>query len=317
MLKKMITRKILIASLALFALTLYYVLPEETKTLNNIEQELEYVDKNINTHKIYLLDSNNYLALTEIAVENNEVNELAKELLEILIKDGVGESKIPSGFKSLISSDTKILSVEYDKSILKVNFSKELLECTKEYEEKIIESIVFTLTSINGVDKVIIYKEGEILTKLPLNNIILPTTFDKTYGINKRYDIDKLKNVVGVTVYYINKYNDNYYYVPVTHYLNDERDKISIIIDELSNEFDYMGNLMSFMNEDVKLVSSNIEDKTMMLEFNSAILNDFNEMSILEEVIYTVTLSIKDNYDIEEVVFLVENEEIYKKTLNN
>ena len=317
MLKKMITRKILIASLALFALTLYYVLPEDTKTLNNIEQELEYVDKSVNTNNIYLLDSNNYLALTEIAVENSEVKELAKELLEILIKDGVGESKIPSGFKSLISSDTKILNVEYDKNILKVDFSKELLDCAKEYEEKIIESIVFTLTSINNVDKVIIYKEGEILTKLPLNNIILPTTFDKTYGINKRYDIDKLKNVVGVTVYYINKYNDNYYYVPVTHYLNDERDKISIIIDELSNEFDYTGNLMSFMNEDVKLISSNIEDKTMMLEFNSAILNDFNEMSILEEVIYTVTLSIKDNYDIEEVVFLVENEEIYKKTLNN
>lgn len=317
MLKKMITRKILIASLALFSITLYYVLPNKGLTLDDIDQELEYVDKNVNTHKIYLLDSNNYLALTEIPIESDNIKEISKELLEILIKDGVGESKIPSGFKSLISSDTKVLSVEYDKNILKVNLSKELLDCTKEYEEKIIESIVFTLTSIEGVDKIILYKEGELLTKLPLNNKILPTTFDKNYGINKRYNFDKIKDVVGVTVYYINEYNDSYYYVPVTHYINDDRDKISIIVDELSNKFDYTGNLMSFMNDEVELINFDIVDDKMMLEFNNAILSDFNEMSILEEVIYTITLSINDNYDIKEVTFLVENEEIYKKTLNN
>ncbi|MBQ9747113.1 MAG: GerMN domain-containing protein [Clostridia bacterium] len=39
------------------------------------------------------------------------------------MKDGEGESKIPNGFKSIIPSDTEILSIEYENSLIKVNFS--------------------------------------------------------------------------------------------------------------------------------------------------------------------------------------------------
>ena len=51
-----------------------------------------------------------------------------------------------------------------------------------------IEAIVYTLTSIDQVDKVIIYVEGDILTKLPKTKINLPSTLDRTFGINKEFD---------------------------------------------------------------------------------------------------------------------------------
>ena len=293
MLKKMITRKIAIASLALFTLSLYYVLPGKELKLENVEQKLEYADKEAKTHDIFLLDSNNYIALTKIAIESEDVEKIARELLEVLIIDGEGESKIPNGFKSIISSDTKINSIKFDKEILKIDLSSEFLECDKAYEEKIIESIVFTLTSIDGVDKIIIYQDGAILSKLPQSNKILPSTFDRTYGINKRYSIDNIKNVIGVTVYYINEYNGNYYYVPVTNYVNDQRDMISIIIDQLSSKFVYTDNLMSFMNEEVELLKSELIDDKMILEFNDSIFYNFTEKDILEEVIYTISLSVK------------------------
>ena len=53
----------------------------------------------------------------------------------------------------------------------------------------------------------------------------------------------------------------------------------------------------------------------MNLEFNSYIFNDIDEKNILEEVIYTICLSIGDNYDVEEVSFTVEDEEIYKSVI--
>ena len=68
--------------------------------------------------------------------------------------------------------------------------------------------------------------------------------------------------------------------------------------------------LMSFLNQDTKLLSSSIENKIMTLKFNEAIFNSIEEKDILEEVIYTISLSIKDNYDVNEVIFNVENEEI-------
>lgn len=317
MLKKMIARKIIISSLALFTLSLYYILPNNELELNDIEQRLEYVDREVITHDIFLLDANNYLALTKVIIDSKDIESLAKELIHVLIIGGEGESKIPSGFKSIISNETKINSIKYDNGILKVNLSKDFLDFNAEYEEKIIESIVFTLTSIDGVDKIIIYKDGEILSKLPHSGKLMPSTFDRTYGINKRYDINNMKDIDGVTVYYINKYNDNYYYVPVTSYSNDDRDSISIIIEQLSSDFIYTDGLMSFMNHQVELINFNILDDKMILEFNDAIFNDFTEKDILEEVIYTISLSIQDNYDVDEIVISVENEEIYKKTLNN
>ena len=316
MVKNIITKRILITSIALFAIAMFSFIPKETSNnLDKIKQELEYVDIEIKTHNIFLLDINNYVALTKVIVQNDDTVKLAKELLEILIVDGIGQSKVPSGFRSIIPSGTQIIDVTYDNNTLKLNFTKEFLEVNKNVEEKLLESIIFTMTSIKGVDKVIIYIEGEILTKLPKTGRSLPSTFERSYGINKAYDINNIKDVVGITVYYVNEHNNNYYYVPVTTYVNDKREKISIIIDELTNNFIHVDNLMSFLNQDVKLLSSSIENNVMTLSFNEAIFNSINEKNILEEVIYTISLSIGDNYNVDEVLFNVENNEICKKSL--
>lgn len=316
MVKKMIIKKVIIASVALFALTLFCIIPkDDINSLENIDQELEYVDKEIKTHNIFLLDSNNYLGLTKVVVDSDDTNLLIKELMEVLIKDGVGESKIPNGFKSFIPAETVINNVTITDKVLKLDLSKEFLEVSKDLEEKIIESIVFTMTSIKDIDKVILYADGEILSKLPQSGKILPSSLDRNYGINKKYDLNNIKDILGVTVYYINEYNNKYYYVPVTSYLNDNRDRISIIVDELSNNFIYFDDLMSFLNEDAKLLKSTIKEETMILEFNDAIFNSLNEKSILEEVIYTISLSVGDNYNVKEVLFQVGNEEICKKSI--
>ena len=71
---------------------------------------------------------------------------------------------------------------------------------------------------------------------------------------------------------------------------------------------------MSFLNQDVKLINCIENNEELILEFNDAILN--SENIILDEVIYTLIYSIKDNYDVKKVTFLVENKEILKKVLH-
>ena len=319
MLKKMFTKKLILIMAVTFSLTLVCLIPNDSSKLN-AKQELKYVDKEVAKSVAYLSDSNNYLARTMVVTSNAKIEEKARELMEILIKDGKGESKIPNGFRSLISSETKINSVHYNDGLIKVDFSSELLDTNIEQEEKIIEAIVYTLTSIENVDKVIIYVDGDILTKLPKTGITLPSTLDKSYGINKEYDISSYKDINKVTVYYVSKYNDNTYYVPVTKYLNDEREKIKIIVDELASSYLYNSNLMSYLNSNTTLLSSEITDDTLSLVFNQYIFSDQTTKNILEEVIYTIGLSIGVNYDVKQVVFNVDNQEIYKsviKTLEN
>lgn len=318
MLKKISIRKLIISFSALFTLFLIYLIPNNENDKNKLEdipQELEYVNNDLITSSVFLLDSYNMLGKTEVPVSSKDIESLAKELLEVLINGGANEDRIPNGFKSVLPSDTKILSLKYDKDLIKVDFSKELLNTSKEMEEKIVEAIVYTLTSINGVNKVIIYVDGNILTKLPQAKINLPSTLDRSFGINKEYDINSIKDINQVTIYYVNKNNDNYYYVPVTKYLNDDRDKIKIVIDELSGNSIYNTNLMSFLNSNAELISSEKKDDLMHLNFNEYIFSDIEEKNILEEVIYTISLSVCDNYEVKGVVFNVENEEIYKTVL--
>lgn len=315
MLKKISIRKIVISFTGLFALFLIYLIPNEKNNLEDLPQELEYVNNDIITSSVFLLDSYNMLAKTDVVVNSKDVESMAKEILEVLISGGVNEDRIPSGFKSLLPSETKILSLKYENGLIKVDFSNELLNTNPEYEEKIVEAIVYTLTGINGVDKVIIYVEGNILTKLPQTKINLPSTLDRSFGINKQYDITSTKDINQVTVYYINKTNDDYYYVPVTKYLNDDRERIKIVIDELSGNTVNNTNLMSFLNSNTELLSAQREEDMMLLNFNEYIFNDIDEKNILEEVIYTISLSVCDNYDVNGVVINVADEEIYKSVL--
>lgn len=316
MLKRIYTKKLIICAVALFAIMLIYTIPDK-KEKDSIKEELSYVNKDIETSDIFLLDSNNYLASTKIITESKDKEKLAKELLEALVIDGPKQDKIPSGFKAIIPSNTIVKSLTINSGVVKVDFSSELMNTNLENEEKIIEAIVYTLTSIDNVKQVIIYMDGEILTKLPKSKITLPSTLDRSFGINKEYNITNNKDISKTTIYYVSNFNDEKYYVPVTKVNNDNRNKIEIIVDELSSSNVYKTNLMSYLNSNTKLISTNEDDDEIDLNFSSEILSDLNTKEILEEVIYTISMSINDNYNVNTIVFNVENEEIYKSVMKS
>ena len=273
MLKKISIRKITLSSIALFAIMLLYLIPSNEDKLN-IKQELQYVGKEAEGADIFLMDRNSYVALTSAPVMEKDIEKRARELIKILTVGGM-DSKVPSGFSAILPPDTEVLSITYDHDVLKINFSKDLLEIDKKLEEKMIEALVYTLTSIDKVEKIILYVEGDILTKLPKTKINLPSTLDRTFGINKEFNLTSTKDITDVTVYYINQINDNYYYVPVTKYLNDNREKIDIIIEELSVGLNPNKKLKSYLSDDVEIVSKTINEKLVSLEFKDKLEKEF------------------------------------------
>lgn len=314
MLKKIYRKKILLCFIVFFSLFLIYIIPTKKENIS-IKEELIYVDKEIKTNYIYLLDSRDYLAKTKIITTKNSKEELAKELIEALIIDGNMQDKIPSGFKAIIPSGTKIRSISFSDTIIKVDLTKDFLNVDIKDEERIIEALTYTLTEIDDIKGIMIFIEGELLTQLPQTKITLPSTLDRSYGINKEYNITNKNNITKTTIYYVSKFNDNEYYIPVTKVNNDTRNKIDIIIDELSSSNVYKTNLMSYLNNNTEVLSSSQMNNELVVNFNSAIFNDINTKEILEEVIYTISMSINDNYNVDTIVFNVDNEEIYKSVL--
>ena len=312
MLKKMSIKKIIVSTTAIILLLVIYLIPSNRKDIDLKNNSIEYNYNNVES-TIYLVDSNDYVARTTIPTCKCEGVDLAKDLLEGLVVGGTKNNIIPNGFRSIIPPDVTIKDINLQENILTINFSKELLEVNDKDEDKMIESIIYTLTSIDGIDKVIIKVEGEVLNKLPNSKTNIPTVLDKSYGINKNYDLTNLNNIISYTTYYTSTYNDSKYYVPVTKYINSkDNDIVKIIIKELSSSPIYETNLMSYLNTNATLNNYELLENNLKLNFNESLLNDIDEKNILEEVIYTISLSMDNIYkDLESVSFLVNNEEIY------
>lgn len=316
MIKKMLYKKILVASSLLVVLFMLYLIPTK-KEVEFAETNLEYVYPN-DLETVYLLDSNDYVARVLISASNDSIISKATSLIDALTIGGKKENVIPNGFRSIIPSGTKVIDIELEDGVLIINFSKDILDIDKKYEDKMIESLTYTLTSINGIDSIKLLVDGKELKKLPNSNKLLPTFLDKSYGINKIYEITNVGNIDSYTVYFVNNVNDNKYYIPVTKYVNDyKQDKIRIIIDELASSFTYQSNLSSFLNENTKLLNYEVIDKQIKLNFNDMIFSDITNNDILEEVVYTLCLSINDSIDIDSVVFLANDREILKKNISD
>lgn len=316
MLKRISIRKLSISCFTLIVLLLMYMIPNDIKDLN-VKTSEEYVSiDESNLSDIFLLDNDEYIAMTNIVISGDDICSKARDLLEALIIDGEKQDIIPNGFKPIIPTGTTINDVNYDNGVLKVDFSKDILEINEKYEEKMIEAICYTLTSIKDVKNILIYVDGNLLVKLPKSGKYLPDILDRNYGINKEVNISNYKNVMDITLYYTKVYKDSYYYVPVTKYVNSDKDKVKIIIDELSSAPTYEENLMSFLDSNTKLLNYNIDNKVLSLEFNEYVIEDMNTMGISEEVKEAISYSMKDNLDIDEIIFMFNNKEITKTVFN-
>jgi len=300
MLKKKAIKKIFISLSCLLILGIVYLFPNKNEPIKT-----NITNKTKETNIIYLIDNNNYISRVSTILTSENTKDKIKEIINILTIDS--NNYIRDGFSKIIPKNTKLLSLDINSDLVKLNFSKELLNIDKLNEEKMIEAIVYSITSLDNINYVSIYVEGKILNKLPNSNKNLNTVLDRKIGINKEFNISTIDNTVKTTIFYLSKYNDYYYYIPITKYTNDDISKIEIIIKELTSSKILNTNLISYLNSNTELLSYNETDKTLLLNFNENILNDINTNNILEEVTYSINLSIKENYNINEVLYYVND----------
>ena len=302
MLKNLAIRKIIIISLSFVVLLLIYLFPETEHY--NVNTTLTMIDPA--TQALYLVDHNNLVSRFEIISVSDNATDKVKEVIENLKIDSKNSNYIPNNFKKIIPGETKIISQSINDGLLKINFTKDILTVNEELEEKLIKFLIYSLTEIEGINKIMIFIEGENLLELPHSKKKLPSILDRNYGINKVYDIESFKNVSKITTYYVTKMENFSYYTPVTTISNETDEKIEIIIEKLKTAPTWDINLVSYLATSAQLESYEILENSVNLSFNNDILN-LNNNEILEEVKYTIALSIRDTYNIPETIFYVDN----------
>ena len=305
MLKKLGLRKLAVTTSALFIIGLIYLFPSNNEELK-IEKNITYIEPD-EIYEVYLVDQNDYVSMVTLPLDSTELIDILKEKIEYLIIDGKKQEEVPNGFKPIIPEGTEILDLKVEENTATINFNENIKNIRQEDEEKMIEAIVYTLTNESNINKVYIKINGETLERLPNSNKLLPIPLDRGYGINKFYDFNSLYGLTKTTIYYVSNNGDLTYYIPVTKVTNDDREKITVIIDELKSNVIYQSNLSSYLNANAELEEYEIIEDAMHLSFNDKIFDSLINQNILEEVEYSISLSVKDNYDVSEVIFYVND----------
>ena len=286
MLKKNALRRICISTFSLFIVLLLCIFPN-----NETSYPEEIISINELTMPLYIKDQNGYVARTNIIKKKDNDIEY---IINLLTKGSLYENYLPVNFEPLIPENTKLLNYSLNDKVLKLNFSKEFLLVNENDEEKMIESLIYSLCELESIDKILIYVENEKLNELPNSKIKLPVSLDKSYGINKVYDIKSFKNVTKTTIYYASKTDDLTYYIPITKITNNDANAVEIIVKELKTSPIYESNLISFLNYSYELKNYEIMENSVNMSFDNKMLLNLNDENITEKVKYTLSLSIRD-----------------------
>ena len=306
MLRTKALRKILVTTITLFIfVTIYTIKNIQDENVIDVNLEVEYTNS-MPTTNIYLLNNDNYLVKTEVILTKKDKEKQIEYVLECLKEEN--KNTYPKELKGIIPKDTEILNIKIEDKYVTINFSKEFLNINKEIEEKVLESITYSILNLKEIDGIYLEVEGKLLEELPNSKTKISYPLNKSIGINKEYNIQNRNDINKTVVYYLEDIDNTNYYVPVTKYLNSKDDKIKVIIDSLTTSYIYEKNLMSVLNTNLKLNSYNEEENVFFLDFNSNLYDKNNK--ILEEVIYSISYSVFDNYDVNSIVFSVDGKDV-------
>ncbi len=280
-----IIKKIFNTTITMFIILTIFTL-KTTSNSNVLRTNVEIDDiTNLTTNNIYLLNKNNLLVKTKVFI-NNKKNKEIESIIKYLT---ITNNKTPVGLKTYIPKNTKILNYKLENNTLIIDLSKEFLSTAN--KQLVITGLVYSLLEIKDIDNIMLQVEGkpiegynEVLNKsIGINNEFL---------FNSRYDINR------VVIYYVDKIDNKTYFVPVTKYLNDTREKIEIIIDELKEN---NNNLISYLNDNAKLINYREEGNVLYLNFNEYLIDSNDEVS--KNIMKTIAYSVFDNYNVNVVCF--------------
>jgi germination protein M len=258
-----------------------------------------------NYRKVYLLDENQYLVPLSIDVSKKEY--LVDEIYTVV--SNLRDLNV-TGFNTTLPEDVKINHIELENGILNIDFSKEFLAYQKQLEEKIIESLTWSVLDFKEVSGLTISVEGKKLEQMPLNGLVLPSILNKDIGINKYHDLtSNYQSGDSVVVMYQKDINGKVYYVPVTRRINIETNKVNGIMKALNKDISILSGLNEIpLINDLSMNNISLIDNKVSVNLDETYLVEDN---MIDPDVYKLLMVMLEynNLDIE-ISFYINNESV-------
>ena len=271
----------------------------------NIEKDQTY-------RKVYMLDNDNYLVPLTFAFDSKEL--LADDIRYVIsmLRD---ESPLTTkGYQTVLNDNVKIQGIELENNILNIDFSKEFNDHEASKEEKLLESLTWTLTQYDEVNGLTISVDGVKLETLPQSGIVLPDVLDKTIGINKYHDTTgNIYNTTSITVFYEKENFGETVYVPVTRRVIEEENEKMSVYNAMFKDIAVMSGLRQIeeldLIDDEKVINFNEEELTVSLLTEALVEEGIVNSEIYELLVMTYTdlndIKVNINFEVNEEEVIV------------
>ncbi|SDZ67506.1 germination protein M [Evansella caseinilytica] len=259
--------------------------------------------------ELYLVDRNGFVAPQSLDIPKGD-NEV-KQTIEHLVQGGPVTEKLPSGFQAVLPAGTEVLeaTVTEDGTAV-VDFSDQFTEYSSEQELSILQSLTWSVTQLNDVNRLKIKVNGEELDAMPQRGTPVSSGYTRNHGINlEMSDEVDLVGTRPVVVYFLSQTDEQTYYVPVTRRIPDTENVYQAVVNELLNGPDMMSPLLTDFRSEVQMIDEpDLQNGTLILNFNEALLSQMEGTAVSEDVLNMLVLSLTEQKEVEKVAIEVESE---------
>ncbi|MFD1039555.1 GerMN domain-containing protein [Virgibacillus byunsanensis] len=296
--------------------------PQDAEAVNNqedatnesdTEADEENMESETVARQLFLVDANGMVAPQTLELPSMDSKEVAEQALQYLVKDGPVTQLLPNGFQAILPAGTEVLGLSLQEDgVVIVDVSSEFENYEAKDELKVLQSMTYTLTQFDSVDRVQLRINGQPQEEMPVNGTPIADGYSRANGINLvETDTVDLLDSKAVTLYYPTEYNENQYFVPVTQYLEvDNNDLYSSIVQALLKGPGYQVNATHVFNTEVSLANDpTLNGGVMELVFSQEILQDMEKGTISDEVMETLVLTLTEQQAVEAVQVKVEDVE--------
>ncbi|WP_096189599.1 GerMN domain-containing protein [Evansella halocellulosilytica] len=258
--------------------------------------------------ELYLVDRNGLVAPQTFNLPDSEND--VQQTVSYLIQGGPISEMLPNGFQASLPPGTEVIDATVDQGVATINFNEEFTDYRPEDELQVLQSLTWTVTQIEGVDRVKLQVDGENIDTMPQRGTPVAQGYTRSHGINlEESDHADIASTKSLVVYFLAQDSEQTYYVPVTRRVDQNTDEYEAVMAELLKGPNMMSNLLTDFRQEVELVEEpTLQGGTLTLNFNEAVLSQMEGTAMSETVLNMIVLSMTEQDEVENVAVQVESE---------
>ena len=270
----------------------------------NINQTLEQC------YEVYALHDSGYMIKTY--VEKGEELDSVQAVFDILTTKS---NQLPLQTTSLISPMTVLNDYTLEDGILTLDLSEDFLNYDMSQEQQVVETLVWSFTALEGVDRVKFEIEGQPVSNLK-GTLAVERGLTREMGINLELDTRQLDDTQLVTLYFMTDDSENSLLVPVSRLISNTVDPVTYAINSLIQGSVGGEYISVFDNQTTLMTEPVVEDGVMNLNFSSDLYYDQDETMVSSLMLEQLVLTLTEFEDIESVSISIDgNEEVMDENL--